>query len=51
MDYCTLWLEGWWSNCCAAHDADYAAQIGQALADERAALAAETPEQLALVVW
>lgn len=35
MDYCTLWFEGWWSHCCEAHDADYAAQIGQALADER----------------
>ena len=34
-DHCTRWLEGWWSHCCAAHDADYAAQIGQALADER----------------
>lgn len=35
MDYCTLFPEGWWSHCCAAHDADYAAQIGKALADER----------------
>lgn len=33
MDYCTLFPEGWWSHCCAAHDADYAAQIGQAAAD------------------
>lgn len=33
MDYCTLFPEGWWSHCCAAHDADYAAQIGQAVAD------------------
>lgn len=33
MDYCTLFPEGWWSHCCAAHDAAYAAQIGQAVAD------------------
>lgn len=33
IDHCTRWLEGWWSHCCAAHDADYAAQIGQAAAD------------------
>lgn len=35
MDYCTLWFEGWWSDCCKAHDNDYALQIGQALADEK----------------
>lgn len=35
IDYCTLWFDGWWSHCCQAHDADYAAQIGQLLADER----------------
>lgn len=35
MDYCTLFPEGWWAHCCKAHDADYAAQIGKALADER----------------
>lgn len=35
MDYCTLFSEGWWAHCCAAHDADYAAQIGKLLADER----------------
>lgn len=34
-DYCTLFPGGWWSHCCQAHDADYAAQIGKALADER----------------
>lgn len=34
-DYCTMFLEGWWSHCCQAHDADYAAQIGKVLADER----------------
>lgn len=38
MDYCTGWFEGWWSHCCAAHDADYAAQVGQALADGGLAL-------------
>lgn len=35
MDYCTLWFDGWWAHCCAAHDLDYRLQIGQALADER----------------
>lgn len=35
MDYCTLFPEGWWAHCCAAHDSDYLAQIGKALADER----------------
>lgn len=35
MDYCTRWLEGWWAHCCAAHDSDYVAQVGQLLADER----------------
>lgn len=46
MDYCTLWLEGWWAHCCQAHDADYAAQVGQALADERllACVASALPE-------
>lgn len=33
MNHCTLFPDGWWSHCCAAHDADYAAQIGQAAAD------------------
>ena len=33
MDYCTLFPEGWWGHCCEAHDAAYAAQIGQAVAD------------------
>lgn len=33
MDYCTLFPEGWWSTCCEIHDKEYAAQIGQALAD------------------
>jgi hypothetical protein len=35
MDYCTLFPEGWWAHCCQIHDNDYAAQAGQALADER----------------
>lgn len=35
MNHCTLWPDGWWSHCCAAHDADYAAQVVRALADER----------------
>ena len=35
MDYCTWFPEGWWAHCCAAHDADYAAQVLRALADER----------------
>ena len=33
MDYCTLFPEGWWAHCCAAHDNAYAAQVGQSLAD------------------
>ena len=32
-DYCTLWPEGWWAACCKAHDDDYMAQVGQAVAD------------------
>ena len=32
-DYCTFWLEGWWAQCCQAHDDAYLAQSGQALAD------------------
>ena len=32
-DYCTLLPDGWWAHCCAAHDAGYAAQVGQAVAD------------------
>ena len=35
MDYCTAFFEGWWSHCCQAHDSDYLARIGKALADER----------------
>lgn len=34
MDYCTLFPEGWWAQCCMAHDAAYDGQIGQALADD-----------------
>ena len=33
MNYCTRWFEGWWADCCMAHDVDYAAQVGQAVAD------------------
>lgn len=33
MGHCTLWLEGWWSNCCAAHDASYAEQVERLVAD------------------
>lgn len=33
MDYCTSWFEGWWADCCAAHDLAYSAQIGKAAAD------------------
>lgn len=33
MDYCTLFPEGWWAHCCAAHDAAYLAQSGKAAAD------------------
>ena len=33
MDYCTLFPEGWWSHCCAAHDAAYAAQTARSAAD------------------
>jgi hypothetical protein len=35
MDHCTLWPEGWWSHCCAVHDADYSAQAGRLVADVR----------------
>lgn len=34
MDYCTLWPEGWWAHCCAAHDAAYAAQVARDVADK-----------------
>lgn len=47
MDYCTLFPEGWWAHCCAAHDDAYAAQIGQAIADNElfhcVAMSAPTP--------
>lgn len=33
MNYCTLFPDGWWPTCCEIHDAEYAAQIGKALAD------------------
>ena len=33
MDYCSWWFEGWWSDCCKAHDEAYLAQIGKAAAD------------------
>lgn len=33
MDYCSLWFEGWWSACCMAHDAAYAAQVARDAAD------------------
>ena len=32
---CTGFFDGWWAQCCAAHDEDYTAQIGKLLADER----------------
>lgn len=35
MDYCTSWFEGWWADCCMAHDADYAAQVLKSLADSQ----------------
>ncbi|WID42127.1 membrane protein [Pseudomonas phage ZRG1] len=34
MDYCTGWFEGWWSDCCMAHDAAYAAQVARDVADD-----------------
>jgi hypothetical protein len=33
VDYCTLWFEGWWAYCCAAHDAAYASGTVRMLAD------------------
>ena len=33
MNYCTLFPEGWWPHCCAAHDAAYAAQTARDVAD------------------
>lgn len=54
MDYCTWFPEGWWSHCCAAHDADYAAQVARALADERlylcVAASVDQPPALCLAV-
>ena len=47
MDYCTLWFEGFWSDCCKAHDLAYDTQIPRAIADADlvtcVALAAGTP--------
>ena len=47
MDYCTLWFEGFWSDCCKAHDLAYDTQIPRAIADADLAtcvvLAANSP--------
>ena len=47
MDYCTLWLEGFWSSCCKAHDLAYEVGVPRADADADlatcVALIAETP--------
>ena len=34
MDYCTLFPEGWWAYCCAAHDVAYATQAAKDIADQ-----------------
>lgn len=33
MDHCTLWLEGWWAQCCKAHDAGYTGLVDRSIAD------------------
>lgn len=47
MDYCTLWFEGFWSDCCKAHDLAYDMQIPRTIADADlascVALAASSP--------
>lgn len=30
-DHCTWWPEGWWADCCAAHDASYATAVADRL--------------------
>lgn len=48
-DYCTGWLEGWWSGCCQAHDLAYLEQAGRSAADVELALCvARTLPELAL---
>lgn len=47
MDYCTGWFEGWWADCCKAHDMDYLNQVVRSVADADlascVALSAGTP--------
>jgi hypothetical protein len=31
---CTLFPEGWWSHCCAAHDLNYGGLVPRIVADE-----------------
>lgn len=39
MDYCTLWFEGWWSQCCEAHDVGYAAgEVSRSVLDQTLAM-------------
>lgn len=33
VDYCTLSPDGWWTDCCQAHDAAYTVQIDKNEAD------------------
>ena len=34
-NYCTLWPEGWWGDCCKQHDLDYLNQVSRELADTK----------------
>ena len=34
-DYCTLWPEGWWGDCCKQHDLDYLNQVDRKEADTK----------------
>lgn len=35
QNYCTLWPEGWWADCCKQHDLDYLNQVSRTVADSR----------------
>ena len=34
MNYCTLWPEGWWAQCCSRHDDDYLNGVDKLISDE-----------------
>ena len=33
-DNCTFFLEGWWGDCCKAHDIAYETQVDKSTADK-----------------